>query len=295
MRVPYTLALLLLLLPLKGSGQVAENEPPLPNMKGVSIAIQLHYSTMPPHPYQDTLAVFLVGGDGYAHTAYLGALGSCNAKELYAYQDGQLIRRTHFNSLDPHGLFVSPEKHSHYLVSEDTWTYQHGRLSLTRHFAGPAKTLTREVRYTYNSEGRLATESSYYPKQSLLYYPAKFDYVLYRYIGDSVCTLSYSQGSVQGSFAYLERHNRSGLVSEWWQISKDGKHFDRELKQYDSSGRITILEALSDRPTVQRDGTVLRADRVEYYYDEKGRPYETRYFARGIKRWSYRYDYLTYY
>lgn len=283
---------ILLYAPLMIAAQPAGNELPLPNIKGASMVIKVRQSFMQPRPYQDTEAVFLIGPDGYARTLYLGAPGNCTGKVQYAYRDGQLIRRMQFNTLDRHMLFTSPNQHSHREVSENTWVYQQGKVTLTRHIVGASKTKTRVCRYTYDSRGRIAGEYNDYPAQTLLYYPTRYDSVLYRYMGDSVYQLAYEQGMLRDSFAYVERHNSAGLVIETHQISRDGKHFEREIKHYDSSGRITVYESFSDRPAVQDDGKVLRADRVEYSYDAQGRPDEIICSALGIRRWSWKYDYL---
>src|SRR5205823_6472941 len=154
-------------------------------------------------------------------------------------------------------LFAPPAAHSHRLVSEDSWAYADGKVSFGRHFVGPAKTLTREIQYAYDEEGRVDEEHHYYPKQSFLYYPTQYDYVLYQYAGDSVYKLAYQNGRLRDSSAYVERRNSAGQITEMQQVSKDGRHYERELKHYDSSGRISVYESFSDRPSVQPDGTVL--------------------------------------
>jgi hypothetical protein len=189
-------------------------------------------------------------------------------------------------------LFAPPQAHSHRLVSEDSWEYRDGRVSLERHTVGPRKTLTREVRYEYDRQGRVAAEYHEYPRQSMIYYPVQYDEVLYHYTGDSVCRMGYEQGRLRDSLVYVERRDRAGLITESMQVSPDEMHFERELRQYDSSGRITVLASFSDEPAVKDDGTVLRAERVEYSYDDQGRPDEVRCYARYIKRWAFKYYYI---
>ena len=251
---------------------------------------------MPPLPAKgwsrDTTSFFLVDETGHVQAQYFCNEGSCDGKVTYQYKDGHLTRVSRYGSPDRHPLFSAHAAYNHPLISEDIWTYKAGKVFSTLHTAGPLRTPTREVRYAYDREGRVTAEYNTYPRQSLVYYPTHYDAVVYEYNDDSVYKEQYENGILRDSLAYVARYNKSGQLTEQWQISKDGKHYERELRRYDSSGRITEFQYLSDRPAVKPDGTVLRADRVEYTYDALGRPDEVRYFARGIKRWSYKYDYL---
>jgi len=289
--------ILLFCAPMYVAAQSASNELPLPPAKGVSMVVKMYYSFMPPQAGRtgfdkDTESVYLIAPDGYAYTRYICEGGLCAGKETYEYSEGKLIHRSYFNALDRHTLFVPPTAHSHRLVCEDSWEYEGGKVAVERHFAGVERTLTREIRYEYDSRGRV--EAAYYefPKQSLIYYPRAFESMQYRYSGDSVYRLAYRSGQVCDSMTYLERYDSKGLLREKSGVSADGLHFERALRRYDSSNRVLEYESLSNRPAVAPDGTVLRADRVEYTYDEKGRQDELRYFARGLKRWVYKYGYL---
>jgi hypothetical protein len=203
-----------------------------------------------------------------------------------------MIRRSYFKTLDRHSIFAPPYAHSHRLLYEDEWAYAHGKVVSERHRVGEEKILTLEIRYTYDAEGRVDEIDYQYPPQSLIYYPSKCEAIQYRYSGDTVCKLKYRAGRICDSSYSLKRYNGSGLITELSEVSPDGKHFERSLNKYDTSGRIIVCESFSDRPAVRPDGVVLRADRVEYSYDGQGRPDEIRCFARGIKCWVYKYSYL---
>jgi hypothetical protein len=287
---------ILLCAPLSAFCQHNVQELPFPVLKDVSIVVKMHYSFMPPLPSKgwsrDTESIFLVSPDGYIRSRYFSKGGLCSGKAAYEYSEGRLVRSSHYRSPDRHPLFSDHSAYSHPLTYENIWTYKAGKLFSSRHLAGPGRKLTREIRYAYDHDGRLTAEYHTYPPQSLIYYPTRYDAVLYEYDEDSVFKLQYVKGRLLDSFAYVERRNPAGLVTELWQISKDGMHYERALTSYDSANRIKEYQYFSDRPSVRPDGTVLSADKVEYTYDPLGRPDEVRYFARGIRRWSYKYEYL---
>ena len=241
---------------------------------------------------KDTESVFFIAPDGFAHTRFFCEGGFCTAKECYEYKEGQLVRRKHFATLDRHSVFTRPQGHSHRLLYEDEWIYAGGKVVIERHKVGEERILTREIRYSYDAQGRVDEIYYQYPPQTLEYYPAKYQVMQYRYCGDTICKLGYRAGKVCDSSYALERYDGKGLRTETLQFSADRRRFERVLNKYDTSGRIVVCDATSDRPAVQADGVVLRADRVEYTYDEQARPDEVRFFARGIKRWSYKYIYL---
>jgi hypothetical protein len=273
------------------------NRSPLPQLKDVSMVLKVRHSFTYPRPVagerlRDTQAVFLVSPDGLTRVCYRSTSGNCIGKELYQYKDGALVRRTNFNTLDQHMPFAPPEMHSHRQMSEETWTYADGKVNGFRETVGPGKTLARALRYRFDGKGRVLAEYSVYPRQSLLYYSRRYDSVTYRYAGDSVYKTAYKSGIVTDSTGYVERHNSAGLVSEVIYAEQGGKGQEREVYRYDSSNRLSIYEYYSTKPVLDNKGQVLHADRIEYSYDEKGRLEEERYFARGLKRWAYRYNYL---
>ena len=297
----YRTALLFLLLlqagPFRAGGQSADHRPPLPQLHGVSMVVQVRYSFMPPPPGtrvhdKDTESVFLIGPDGFAHTRYFSGAGGCVGKETYAYADGLLARRSNFRTISRHSMFAAPSAHVHRLVSVQEWEYRTGLVTVERQFAGPDKTLTHEARYFYDNRARVTEERHKYPRQNLIYYPQPADYVQYQYRHDSVWKYSYLDGRLRDSSVYIQRRNHAGQIMELASGSADGSRFERELHRYDTAGRESVYELFSDRPSVKADGTVLHADRVEYVYDSLGRPDEARYLARGIKRWTIKYGYL---
>lgn len=283
--------------PLITQAQSAGNDLPLPRLKDVGMVVKVRHEFVPKKPrrlirLRDTQSVFIIAPDGCVQTQYLCSEDNCLGKEVYQCQDGQLLRKSTYNTLDRHPPFATITAHSHRLIAEESWTYQNGKAETLRNFAGPAKTLTREVRYAYDALGRVISQRLSYPPQHLVFFPRRPDFIRYDYRGDSVYRFEYEKGALKDSLGYIERRNKAGLLTERWQISKDKQHFERERYQYDSSGRLVVYEYASDRPSLKRDGTVLRADRVEYTYDAEGRPDEERYFSHGIKRWAYQYNYV---
>jgi hypothetical protein len=297
MFIPRATMILLASFPLVVRAQSADNELPLPRLKDVSVVVKVRHDFTPHKPgtnirVRDTQSVFLIGPDGYAYTQYFCSAGNCLRKEAYEYQQGQLTRKRSFGTIDRHSPFAASSAHSHQPVSEDIWTYRGGKLISAKNMAGPASTPTRTARYSYDGHGRITAVYYTYPPQRIVYYPAPDDAVRYCYSGDSVCRLRYKNGALRDSSAYIERRNKAGLVTERWQVSRDEAHFEKERYLYDSSNRITGYEYTSDAPVLKKDGTVLHADRIEYTYDAEGRPDEVCYFARGIKRWAFQYNYV---
>ena len=287
----------LLCLPTLLYAQSADNQWPLPKLANVSIVVKFRHSFAYPLPIpgerlRDTQAVFFVSRDGLTRLSYRGAAGACIGKEQYEYKDSLLMRRTSFNSLDPHTPFASPDKHSHRQVSEETWTYEGDKVKHFQETVGPGKTMAKLLSYRYDGKGRLASERSVYAQQSLMYYSRRYDSVTYRYYGDSVFKRAFKSGLVTDSVSYVEHRNKAGLLTEVIYPYPDGKGEDREVYHYDTAKRLSIYECFGNKPVLDRKGGVLRADRIEYVYDEKGRLEEERYFARGIKRWAYTYSYL---
>ena len=295
--VKHVLLILLISSPIVLMAQSAGNELPLPLVKGAGMVVRTYFSFMPPTDGstrfdKDTESLYIIARDGLAATRYIAEGGRCVGMERYRYSEGKLVHRAYFKSLSKHGLFAPPGAHNHRLVREDSFEYAGGKLVKERHFAGVDKVLTREIRNEYDRNGRMYASYYEYPKQSLVYYPNPYDAVEFRYSGDSVYRFGYRQGRICDSSTFLERLNAKGLLVEKCSFSTDGKQVERALRRYDSADRVIELESISSSPAVAPDGTILRADRVEYTYDEKGRPDETRYFARGLKRWIYKYGYL---
>lgn len=278
---------LLLCFPMLVYAQYMDGQWPLPKLKDVSMVVKVRHNFTYPLPtlaghLRDTEAVFLVSPDGLTRICYRCSSGSCVGKELYEYKDGLLLRRTSFSTLDQHTPFAPAALHSHRQASEETWIYENGKLSCSKEITGPTRTLAKELRYHYDAGGRLMVERRIYPKQCLLYYTRRYDSISYHYAGDSVFKNAYKNETIVDIAVYIERHNPAGLIAEVISLSQNREVQDRELFHYDTSNRLSVYECLSTAPVLDGKGHVLRADRIEYSYDEKGRLEEERYFAQVL-------------
>lgn len=290
---------LILLLLIAHSGlsqaQPQPDELPFAPAKGVGKIIRIYVpleapAAGRPQRSHDTDAVYLLNADGFVHSAYFS--GYVGGKHTYAYDSGRLIQKR-FYELLKEGETPRPGDEGGYRpTSLRAWEYYGKLVSAARHYHGAGNLLTEEIRYQYDRNGRLLREFRHYPDQKELYYPSHYDSLVYGYRGDSVMQLSYEKRTTD-TFYYLKRRNLAGKRTELHQISKDGKHYTHEHWAYDNSGRTTEYRYASDWPVVQRDGTVLRADRVVYTYDGLGRLMEETCYAAGVKRWAHRYVYVT--
>lgn len=276
------------------------NEPPLPQLKGVKMVVKRNIHLEPPQKYgpkpeSDTNAILLIGKNGMVHTEYSYVLGTWNTKKTYEYQGTNLVREVVFENKDKADLFKKLDEKNMESKSRTEFEYKDNRAVAERYYCCQVSPgLTRATFFTYDNQGRIIRKvNKRYTIPGGLYWGSQLDdSTLYRHQNDTVYATRYDTAALPEKYQFYQKLNEQGRLLKSYDQSSDGAHFESAVNTYDKKGR--LLESLygSDRAAVQPNGIVLRADKIIFSYDEKGRIREETSYAEGKARWKYLYIYI---
>ena len=180
------------------------------------------------------------------------------------------------------------------LKSRTELEYKNNRAVVERYYCcKEAPGLTKETLFAYDKQGRiiLKVNKRYTIPGGLYWGSQKNDSTLYQQRNDTVYAVRYNETDTPERYQFYQKLDAKGRLLESYDQSPDGAHFESASNRYDKEGRLIESRYGSDRPAIQPDGIVLRADKVIYNYDKKGRRKEEIYYTEGKARWKYLYIY----